>query len=96
VEKIKNLMDRKTFPGFSQMTTSEVMVFAKTLKEDGYTTEEALDFMEGIDTCLSIQASASIINRFSGKASWNRKTARQIVYDTALQIPIPERFIENE
>lgn len=89
-------MDRKTFPGFSQMTTSEVKIFAKSLKSDGYTTEEALDFMEGVDKCLSIQASASIINRFAGKSSWNKKKAKQILFETANQIPIPERFIENE
>jgi hypothetical protein len=89
-------MDRKTFPGFSQMTTSEVLVFAKTLKGEGYTTEEALKFMKGIDTCLSIQASASIINSFAGKSKWNKANANQIIFDTALQIPIPERFINNE
>ncbi|MDR1716469.1 MAG: hypothetical protein LBS20_11560 [Prevotella sp.] len=89
-------MDRKTFLGFSQMTTSEVSVFAKTLINDGYTLEEALDFMEGIDRCLVIQASASLINRFAGKAKWNRKTAKQVLFDTAMQIPIPERFINIE
>ncbi|GAB6119611.1 hypothetical protein [Dysgonomonas termitidis] len=88
-------MDRKTFPGFSQMTTSEVSVFAKTLMNDGYTLEEALEFMEGIDRCLVIQASASLINRFAGKARWNRKTAKQVLFDTAMQIPIPERFLNN-
>ncbi|MBF0578186.1 hypothetical protein [Dysgonomonas sp. GY617] len=85
-------MDRTTFPGFSQMTTSEVKVFAKSLIDEGYTTEEALDFMEGIDRCLNILASASIINRFAGKAKWNRKSARQLLFDTAMQIPIPTRF----
>lgn len=78
------------------MTTSEVKVFAKTLKSDGYTAEEALDFMEGIDRCLSVQASAPIINRFAGKSNWNKKKAKQILFETALQIPIPERLIKNE
>lgn len=85
-------MDRTTFPGLSQMTTSEVKVFAKLLIDEGYTTGEALDFMEGIDRCLNIQISAALINRFAGKAQWNRKTARQLLFDTAMQIPIPERF----
>lgn len=89
-------MDRKTFPGFSHMTTSEVKVFAKTLKSDGFTTEEALGFLEGIDKCLSVQASAPIINRFAGKSKWNKKKAKEILFETALRIPIPERFIENE
>jgi hypothetical protein len=89
------MMDRKIFPGFSRMTTPEVKVFAETLVREGYTPEEALDFMEGIDRCLSIQASASIINRFAGKAKWNRKTARQVLFETAMQIPIPERFLNN-
>jgi len=88
-------MDRKTFPGFSRMTTSEVSVFAKTLMNDGYTLEEALEFMEGIDRCLVIQASASLINRFAGKAKWNRKTAKQVLFDTAMQIPIPEKILNN-
>ena len=89
-------MDRQTFPGLSQMTTSEVKVFAKTLVADGYTPEEALAFMEGIDKCLSVQASAAMINRFAGKSKWNRKTARQVLFDTAMQVPIPERFINQE
>lgn len=89
-------MNRRTFPGFNQMTTSEVKVFARSLKSDGFTTEEALEFLEGIDKCLSIQASASIINRFTGKTTWNNKKARQILCDTANQIPIPERFIDNQ
>lgn len=88
-------MDRKTFPGMSQMTTSEVKAFARLLIEDGYTAEEALGFMEGIDRCLAIQASASLVNRFAGKAKWNRKTARQLVFDTAMHIPIPERFLKD-
>lgn len=88
-------MDRKKFPGMSQMTNSEVKVFAKSLKADGYTTEEALAYMEGIDQCLNIQASAAIINRFVGKSKWNKKTARDIIHDTAMKIPIPERF-ENQ
>lgn len=77
------------------MTLSEVKVFARTLIDDGYTTEESLEFMEGIDRCLNIQASASLINRFAGKAKWNRKTARELLFDTAMQIPIPERFLNN-
>lgn len=90
-------MDRRKFPGMSQMTISEVKVFAETLVKDGYTTEEALEFMEGIDRCLNIQASASIINRFTGRAKWNRKTAREVLFEIAMQIPIPERFInENQ
>lgn len=89
-------MDRKTFPGMSQMTTSEVKVFAKTLKDEGYTTEEALEFMEGIDRCLNIQASASMINRFSGRSKWNRKTAREVLFETAMQIPILERILNKE
>jgi len=88
-------MDKKTFPGFSRMTVSEVKVFAKTLLDEGYTHEEALDYMEGIDRCLNIQASTALINRFVGKAKWNRKTARQILFETAMQIPIPERFLNN-
>lgn len=91
-------MNRKTFPGFSQMTASEVTVFAKTLIADGYTPEEALDFMEGIDNCLVVQASAALINRFTGKSKWNKKTARQVLFDTVMMVPIPERFLiqENE
>ncbi len=88
-------MDRETFPGFSRMSISEVKVFAKTLKDDGYTTAEALEFMEGIDRCLSVQALAPVINRFTGQRKWNRKKARDILYETALQIPIPERFLNN-
>jgi len=91
-------MDRQTFPGFSRMTVSEVKIFAKTLMADGYTPEEALDFMEGIDNCLVVQASAALINRFAGKSKWNRKTARQVLFNTAMMVPIPERFLiqENE
>ena len=89
-------MDRTTFPGFSRMTTSEVKVFAKTLVEDGYTAEEALEFMEGIDRCLVIQDSMSLINRFAGKAKWNRKTARDVLFEAAMQIPIPERFLTDK
>lgn len=85
-------MDRRIFPGLSQMTTSEVKVFAKSLIKEGFTSEEALDFMEGIDRCLSIQVSFSLINRFAGKSKWNKKTARQILHDTAMQIPIPDRY----
>jgi len=88
-------MDRRKFPGLTQMTMSEVKVFAKSLVDDGYTPEEALEYIEGIDRCLTIQASASIINRFVGKAKWNKKTARQLLFDTAMQIPIPERFLNN-
>lgn len=86
-------MDRTTFPGFSRMTISEVKVFTRMLIEDGYTTEEALEYMEGIDKCLSVQASMSLINRFAGKIKWNKKTAREVLFETAIQIPIPERFI---
>ncbi len=86
-------MDRTTFPGFSRMTISEVKVFAKMLVEDGYTPEEALEYIEGIDKCLTVQASMSLINRFAGKATWNKKTARDVLFETAMQIPVPERFI---
>lgn len=88
-------MDRKTFPGFTRMTTSEVKVFAKTLIKDGYTMEEALNFMEGIDNCLNIQASASIINRFCGKRKYNSKKARDILHGAAMLIPVPKRFLNN-
>lgn len=87
------------FPGMSIMTIGEVAIFARTLKGDGYTTEESLEFMQGIDSCLLIQASAAIINRMSGKRKHNSKKSRDILHDAAMQIPIPERFIntnENE
>lgn len=74
---------------------SEVKVFAKTLAKDGFTTKEAMDFLKGIDDCLSVQASQSIINRFTGKKKWSKK-ARQIIYDTAMQIPIPDRFLNEK
>ena len=89
-------MDRRTFPGFSQMSVSEVKVFAKMLKKDGYIAAEIMDFLEGIDKCLTLQASASIINRFAGKRKHNNKKARDIIHDAAMQIPIPERFINQE
>lgn len=88
-------MDRRPFPGFSQMTVSEVKIFAKMLRDDGYTTAEALEFMEGIDQCLSVQASASLINRFAGQKKWNKKKAKDVLFETALRVPIPERFLNN-
>lgn len=77
----------------SIMTVGEVGVFARILKDDGYTTEESLEFLQGLDRCLTIQASAAMINRFVGKAKWNRKTARHLLFKTAMQIPIPVRFL---
>lgn len=88
-------MDRKTFPGLSSMTVSEVRVWAKMLKTEGYTPEEALDYIQGIDCCLNVQANMSIINRFAGKKKHNKANAREILAETALRIPTPERFLNN-
>lgn len=81
-------INKTIFPGMTCMTVGEVKTWGKVLKDDGCNSEEILDFIQGIDDCLNIQKKASIINRFVGKAKWNRKVAKDLIYERAIKIPI--------
>lgn len=89
-------MSKTIFLGFNRMTTEEVAIWAKMLQKDGFTSQEIIAYLEGIDNCLTIQASMSILNSHRGKIKRNRITAKEVLYQAATNVPIPERFIEND
>ena len=80
--------------GFSNIRLNEFAVWAKVLKD--LTPESALDFIQAVDDCLSIQEAASIHNRFAGKRKYNRKTARDLIYDRMHQVELTTRTIKKK
>lgn len=78
-------MKKQIFPGLQCMTFEEVRIFSRLLKDSGENNEVILDTLAVVDDCLSIQKAASIINRFAGTRSWNKKRARDLMIDRASQ-----------
>lgn len=72
----------------SNITAKEGMIFIKVLKQEGIKDpKKVMSFLDGIDDALTLQKSASIINRFRGKRKIGKK-ASDIIYDRLMQIDI--------
>lgn len=81
-------MKHLRFPGMTNITVKEGLIMIKVLKQEGIKdSEKVMSFLEGVDEALSIQKSASIINRFKGKRKVG-KNAREVIYDRLMQIDI--------
>ncbi|SFL09572.1 hypothetical protein SAMN05216357_112105 [Porphyromonadaceae bacterium KH3CP3RA] len=81
-------MKQLKFPGMNNITAKEGLVMIKVLKREGVTdAKKVMSFMEGIDDALTLQKSASIINRFRGKRKIG-KSASQIIHDRLMMIDI--------
>jgi len=66
----------------------EGLLFIKTLKSDGHNASEISDFLTTIDECLTIQKTASIVDRFAGKMKHNRRKAKDLIYERAAQLDL--------
>lgn len=67
------------FPGLKNMTVAEVMVFTKTLTENGESTEQTLSTINCVDDLLSIQSASAMINARAGKVRHTRKKTKEVM-----------------
>lgn len=80
-------MSKLLFPGTNNIKVDEGLVMIKVLKQEGCDAKQIVSFLEGIDDCLGLLKTASIINRFRGKRKIG-KSAADIIYERMLQIHI--------
>lgn len=81
-------MKNTKFPGTVNINVDEGLLMMKVLKKDGSSAKQILSFIEGIDDCLTLQKTASILDRFKGKKRYNRSSARDLIYERACKIEI--------
>lgn len=81
-------MKKLKFPGMHNITAKEGLIFIKVLKTEGVKDpKKVISFLDGIDDALTLQKSASIINRFRGKRKIG-KGASEIIHDRLMQIDL--------
>lgn len=83
-------MLKPNFPGMENIKADEGLLFINMLKNDGCTASEITDFLTGIDECLTIQKSASIVDRFKGKKKHNKSSAKDLIYERASRIELSQ------
>lgn len=81
-------MEQIKFPGMSNISYKEGALMIKVLKQEGCAeAKKVMSFLEGIDDALTLQKTASIVDRFRGKRVGAKKS-RDLIYDRLMQIDI--------